>query len=142
MSIRKADDPQALLLSEEQAIQLKANVRAMLLSAQLALMTRQPDIWRSELAEVQSLLNTRYDTQALDTKAALNLLNELLSAPVAAEVPKISDTLSALASAERSLSIPVDTVPSAESPSSDNGANAPAPIGNGSNNGKTTGQGN
>jgi uroporphyrin-3 C-methyltransferase len=59
LSIRRADDPQALLLSEEQAIQLKANVRAMLLSAQLALMTRQAEIWRSELTEVQSLLNTR-----------------------------------------------------------------------------------
>ena len=111
MSIRKADDPQALLLSEEQAIQLKANVRAMLLSAQLALMTRQPDIWRSELSEVQSILNTRYDTDALDTKASLNLLRELLDAPVASEVPKITETLSALASAERSLSIP----PEAES---------------------------
>ena len=108
MSIRKADDPEALLLSEEQAIQLKANVRAMLLSAQLALMTRQTEIWRSELTEVQSLLNTRYDNQALDTKASLNLLNELLEAPVAADVPQLTETLSALASAERTLSIPIE----------------------------------
>lgn len=108
MSIRKADDPEALLLSEEQAIQLKANVRAMLLSAQLALMTRQTEIWRSELTEVQSLLNTRYDNQALDTKASLNLLNELLEAPVAADVPQLTETLSALVSAERTLSIPIE----------------------------------
>lgn len=109
MSIRKADDPQALLLSEEQAIQLRANVRAMLLSAQLALMTRQADIWRSELSEVQSLLNTRYDKQALDTKAAMRLASELIKAPVAADVPQINDTLGALASAERALSIPAQT---------------------------------
>lgn len=113
MSIRKADDPQALLLSEEQAVQLKANVRAMLLSAQLALMTRQPDIWRSELSEVQSILNTRYDTQALDTKASVRLLGELLDAPLATDVPQITDTLSALASAERSLSIPAEAESSA-----------------------------
>ena len=106
MSIRKADDPQALLLSEEQAIQLRANVRAMLLSAQLALMTRQADIWRSELNEVQSLLNTRYDTDALDTKASLGLLNELIAAPVATDMPQISQTLSALALAKRALTIP------------------------------------
>ena len=109
MSIRKATDPQALLLSEEQAIQLRANVRAMLLSAQLALMTRQSDIWRSELTQVQSLLNTRFDTQALDTKAALTVLNELLAAPVAVPVPQISDTLSALATADRAIAIPIDT---------------------------------
>jgi len=125
MSIRKADDPQALLLSEEQAIQLRANVRAMLLSAQLALMTRQADIWRSELNEVQSLLNTRYDTQALDTKASLNLLNELLDAPVAAEVPQLTETLSALALAERALNIPAerDNLPS-QSDASESDANA------------------
>lgn len=106
LSIRKADDPQALLLSEDQAVQLRANVRAMLLSAQLALMTRQADIWRSELIEVQSLLNTRYDTQALDTKASLKLLDELMQAPVASQVPDISATLSALAAANRTLSVP------------------------------------
>ena len=109
MSIRKASDPQALLLSEEQAIQLRANVRAMLLSAQLALMTRQADIWRSELTQVQSLLNTRFDVEALDTKAALTVLKELLAAPVAVPVPQISDTMSALASADRAITIPVDS---------------------------------
>ena len=109
MSIRKANDPQALLLSEEQAIQLRANVRAMLLSAQLALMTRQADIWRSELTQVQSLLNTRFDVEALDTKAALTVLKELLAAPVAVPVPQISDTMSALASADRAIAIPVDS---------------------------------
>lgn len=107
MSIRRADDPQALLLSEEQAIQLRSNMRAMLLSAQLALMTRQSEIWRSELTQVQSLLKSRFDTQALDTKAALNLLSELLSAPVTVQTPSINDTLSALASAQRVVTIPV-----------------------------------
>lgn len=106
MRIRKADDPQALLLSEEQSIQLRANMRAMLLSAQLALMTRQTDIWQSELNEVQALLNTRFDRQALDTKAALTVLDELVKAPVSDEVPQINQTLNALLSAERALTIP------------------------------------
>lgn len=123
MSIRKANDPQALLLSEEQAIQLRANVRAMLLSAQLALMTRQADIWRSELTQVQSLLNTRYDVEALDTKAALTVLKELLDAPVAVPVPQINNTLSALASADRAVGIPVDSgaAPETVTPESESG---------------------
>ena len=119
LSIRKADDPQALLLSEEQAIQLRANVRAMLLSAQLALMTRQPDIWTSELTEVRSLLNTRFDKENLDTRAALTMLDELLKAPLALDVPSIHGTLNALASADRALSIPdtpVDTGDAVEPP--------------------------
>ena len=78
----------------------------MLLSAQLALMTRQPDIWRSELTEVQSLLNTRFDKENLDTRAAIKLLDELLQAPLAIDVPSIYGTLNALASADRALPIP------------------------------------
>jgi uroporphyrin-III C-methyltransferase len=103
VSIRRANDPQALLLSEEQALQLRANVRSMLLSAQLSLLMRQASIWRSELSEVESLLNTRYETDALDTKAALRLVRELLAAPLAVQLPAITDSLSALASAERAL---------------------------------------
>ena len=103
VSIRRADDPQALLLSEEQALQLRANVRSMLLSAQLSLLMRQTSIWRSELSEVESLLNTRYETEALDTRAALRLVRELLAAPLAVQLPAITDSLSALASAERAL---------------------------------------
>jgi len=103
VSIRRANDPQALLLSEEQALQLRANVRSMLLSAQLSLLMRQVSIWRSELSGVESLLNTRYETEALDTKAALRLVRELLAAPLAVQLPVITDSLSALASAERVL---------------------------------------
>jgi len=103
VSIRRANDPQALLLSEEQALQLRANIRSMLLSAQLSLLMRQTSIWRSELSEVESLLNSRYETQALDTKAALRLVRELLAAPLSVQLPAITDSLSALASAERAL---------------------------------------
>lgn len=117
VSIRKANDPQALLLTSEQSVQLRANVRAILLNAQLALMMRQSDIWRSELTEVQSILNTRYDTQALDTKASLKLVDELLSAPVTIQVPTISATLNALASADRAVSIPSQSTDSSASSS-------------------------
>lgn len=106
VSIRRADDPQALLLSEEQALELRANIRSMLLSAQLALLTRQSEIWRSELSEVESLFNTRYDTAALDTKAALRLTQELLATPISVKLPTLTDSLSALELVDRSISMP------------------------------------
>lgn len=106
VSVRRANDPQALLLSEEQAMALRSNVRSMLLSAQLALLTRQSDIWRSELSEVASLLNTRYDTESLDTKAALQLTEELLATPISVSLPTLTDSLSALELVDRSISTP------------------------------------
>ena len=106
VDVRRANDPQALLLSEEQALALRANVRSMLLSAQLALLTRQSDIWRAELSEVESLLNTRYDLEAADTKAALILAQELLATPISVKLPTLIDSLSALESLDRAVSTP------------------------------------
>lgn len=106
VKVRQANDPQALLLSEEQALQLRANVRSMLLSAQLALLMHQSSIWRSELSEVESLLNTRYDPESLDTQAALRLIRELLASPVSVNVTSITESLSALAVASQAISVP------------------------------------
>lgn len=106
VSIRRANDPQALLLTEDQAQELRANVRSRLLSAQLALLTRQTDIWRAELTEVESLLNTRYDAQAIDTKAALRMVKALVAMPLTVPLPTLADSLSALELLDRAVSVP------------------------------------
>lgn len=106
VNVRRANDPQALLLSEEQALALRSNLRSMLLSAQLSLLTRQSDIWRSELSEVEALLNTRFDVEATNTKAALRLAQELLATPISVKLPTLIDSLSALESLDRSVSTP------------------------------------
>lgn len=111
VSIRRANDPQALLLTEDQAQELRANVRSRLLSAQLALLTRQTDIWRAELTEVESLLSTRYDTEAIDTKAALRMVKALVAMPLTVPLPTLADSLSALELLDRAVSVP--SVPSA-----------------------------
>jgi uroporphyrin-3 C-methyltransferase len=106
VSIRRANDPQALLLTEDQAQELRANVRSRLLSAQLALLTRQTDIWRDELTEVESLLSTRYDAEAIDTKAALRMVKTLVATPLTVPLPTLSDSLSALELLDRAVSVP------------------------------------
>ncbi len=106
VSIRRANDAQALLLTEDQAQDLRANVRSRLLSAQLALLTRQTDIWRAELAEVETLLITRYDTEAIDTKAALRMGKALLAQPLTVPLPTLADSLSALELLDRAVSVP------------------------------------
>ena len=106
MQVRRAQDPSALLLSDEQAMVLRANVRSMLLSAQLALLSHQNSIWTAELTEVASLLNTHYDVQDTDTRAALGLVAQLLASPVSVEVGSITASLSALALASQSIALP------------------------------------
>lgn len=96
MQIRRADSAQILLLSEEQAMLVRTNLRSMLLSAQLALLNRQSEIWLSDLNSVQSLLETYY-ADSLDKRAALRLIAELRNAPIALDVAPITESLRALA---------------------------------------------
>ena len=106
MQVRRAEDPRALLLSDEQAMVLRANVRSMLLSAQLALLSHQNSIWTTELTEVEKLLSTHYDVQNTDTRAATRLVAELLASPVSVQAGSITDSLSALAMLSQSIAVP------------------------------------
>jgi len=96
VSIQRVNDPNALLLSPEQGAQLRENLRARLLTAQLSLLMRQPNVWRDELAMVESILQSRFDVQSFDTLAAINLVHELQAIPVSAPLPDITGSFSAL----------------------------------------------
>ncbi len=60
-------EPAALLLSTEQAEQLRSTLRQRLLTVQLALLMRQPAIWKNELDTVTRTLDTYYDRRSPDT---------------------------------------------------------------------------
>lgn len=105
--VQRVGDASALLLSPEQAAQVRANLRARLLTAQLALVMRQPALWKTELAEVESTLGSRYDPQAPDTIAALKLARELAATPVVVPLPDLSESMAALESLRSSEAAPV-----------------------------------
>ncbi len=94
--VQRVSDANALLMSSEQGSQLRANLRSRLLTAQMALLMRQPSLWRSELAAVESTLLSRYDPQSVDTVAALNLVRDLTAIPVSVALPDITDSVIAL----------------------------------------------
>jgi uroporphyrin-3 C-methyltransferase len=104
VSIKRVNDPNALLLSPEQGAQLRENLRARLLTAQLSLLMRQPNVWRDELAMVESILQSRFDTNSFDTLAAINLVHELQAIPVSAVLPDIAGSFSALEAVRTSVS--------------------------------------
>lgn len=96
ISIQRVNDASALLMSPEQGAQMRANLRSRVLTAQMALLMHQPAIWRSELAAIESSLNTRFDPKAVDTIAALGVVRELAAASVSVAVPDIVDSIAAL----------------------------------------------
>ncbi|WP_145925230.1 uroporphyrinogen-III C-methyltransferase [Bordetella sp. H567] len=95
--VQRVDEPAALLLSTEQAEQLRSTLRQRLLTVQLALLMRQPAIWKNELDTVTRTLGTYYDRRSPDTLAALGLARELAQIQIATPMPDLSDSLSAIA---------------------------------------------
>jgi len=94
--VQRVDEPAALLLSAEQATQLRSMLRQRLLTAQMALLMRQPAVWKSELDAVNTTLNTYFDRRSADTLAALNLARELSQTEISVKLPTVADSLSAV----------------------------------------------
>jgi uroporphyrin-3 C-methyltransferase len=102
VSIQRVCDANALMMSPEQGSLLRANLRTRVLTAQMALLMNQAPVWRAELAQVQQSLVSRFDPKATDTIAALRLVQELAAMQIAASLPSIKDSLSALESVRSS----------------------------------------
>jgi uroporphyrin-III C-methyltransferase len=96
ISVRRASDPAALLMSPEQASQLRENLQLRVMTAQLALMTRQPKVWTSEIQALTQALDTRYDVRAADTAQALKLVRRLADVSIKVELPTVNNSLQAI----------------------------------------------
>lgn len=99
IQVQRVNDPNALLVSAEQAAQLRANLRSRVLTAQLALMMNQQEIWKTELAAIEQAITSRFDPKSVDVTAALKLVRELAATPISIRLPDVSASLAALESA-------------------------------------------
>jgi uroporphyrin-3 C-methyltransferase len=96
--IRRAVDAQSLLMSEEQSIALRSHLRGLVLSAKLAMMMRQTSLWQTEMSQISSLVDNRFDLVSPQTKKVLELVAQLKAAPITVQLPSLSDSLNAVAS--------------------------------------------
>ncbi len=97
--VGRIDRPEAVLLSPDQTFFLRENLKLKLLSARLALMSRQAEAARTELAGVSAALNRYFDPASRRTQAAATQLQQLQQLVKNGEPPRIDDTLAALATA-------------------------------------------
>jgi uroporphyrin-3 C-methyltransferase len=96
VSIRRVSDPAALLMSPDQAHQLRENLHLRIMTAQLALMMRQQSVWSSETQALDQALNTRFDTKDPLTRKALELVAGLAHTPIAVKPPSVQNSLRAI----------------------------------------------
>jgi uroporphyrin-3 C-methyltransferase len=102
ISVQRVSDKNALLMSPEQGTLLRANLRARILTAQMALLMHQSTIWRLELSTIESAVASRYDAKSPETLNALRLLRELAATTVAISMPDITESFSALEAVRQS----------------------------------------
>ncbi len=96
IDVRRVDDANALLMSPDQAARFRENLRTRIMTAQLALMMRQPEVWKTETAAIVQAIETRYDQSSPMVRKALRMAQGLADASIDEPLPTVSNTLQAL----------------------------------------------
>jgi len=96
VSIRKVDEPEALLVSPTQAYYLRENLKLRLLNARLGLLARNEPAFRNDLAAAQDAITRYFDTRARRTQNVLAILKQMQATNLAVEMPTLSESLNAI----------------------------------------------
>ena len=97
--VSKIAEPEAALLSPEQSFFLRENFKLRILNARLGLMSRQIEPARADLVSASSLLNRYFAPASRKTQTAASVLQQLQARMRLLEVPRVEETLAALATA-------------------------------------------
>ncbi len=97
--VSRIDTPEAALLSPEQSFFIRENLKLKILNARLGLLARQSDASRADLQQAANSLGKYFDVNTRITQQAQALVAQLQSQMKATELPRVDDTLAALATA-------------------------------------------
>lgn len=97
--VSRIDQPEAILLAPEQAFFLRENLKLKLLNARLGVLARQYDSARADLTAATAALNKYFDPASRRTQAAASTLQAAQVSMKVAELPRLDETLAALATA-------------------------------------------
>ena len=99
LRVSRIEQPEAALMSPEQSFFLRENLKLRLLNARLGLLARQTDTARADLASASAWLGKYFDPASRKTQAAVQLLQQIQSQLKTSELPRLDDTMAALATA-------------------------------------------
>ncbi len=105
LRVARIDHPDAALLSPEQGFFVRENLKLLLQSARLGLFARQLEPARADLAAASALLAKYFDSDARKTEFAASQLRRLRLQANAVELPRIDESLAALAAANAALAV-------------------------------------
>ena len=94
--VRRVETPEPPLLAPAQAYFLRENLRLRLLSARLALLTRDARAYSEDLRVAQSWIKRYFDGSSKRTVEVLAELEKLAAAPIRVALPSIADSVNAV----------------------------------------------
>ena len=97
--VSRIDQPEAILLAPEQTFFLRENLKLKLLNASLGVLARQFDSARADLAAATAALNKFFDPASRRTQSVATILQQAQASIKAADLPRLDETLAALATA-------------------------------------------
>ncbi len=97
--VSRVEQPEAALLSPEQSFFVRENFKLKLLNARLGLLARQLEASRADLAAAGNALSKYFDASSRKTQSAAALLQQAGQQMRTLELPRVDDTLAALATA-------------------------------------------
>lgn len=97
--VSRIDSPEAVLLTPEQSFFVRENLKLLLLNARLGLLARQPEAARADLLKANSALDKYFDANSRHLRAAVALLQQTREQMKSLELPRVDETLTALATA-------------------------------------------
>lgn len=97
--VSRVDEPEAVLLAPEQGFFVRENVKLKLLNARLEVLSRQMDSARADVAAANAALRKYFDANSRKTQGVVTQLQQVQSQLRSVELPRIDETLAALATA-------------------------------------------
>ena len=97
--VSRIEHPEAVLLTPEQGFFVRENLKLKLLNARLGLLARQTETARADLLAAQSTLTRYFDPASRKTQTAQAALLQLQQQTRQLQLPRIDDSLAALATA-------------------------------------------
>lgn len=95
--IEKIDAPAQPLVNVEQKFYLKENLKLRLLTARIALMQRNADVFKQDLEAIRLWVTQYYDTQHPNAEKAMSMIQGLLATELGVALPNVQASLDAIA---------------------------------------------
>ena len=97
--VGRVEAPEAVLLSPEQSFFVRENLKLKLLNARLGVLARQLETSRSDLNAAAYVMQNYFDAGSRKTQSALTLVRLIQAQTQNLELPRVDETLAALATA-------------------------------------------